>query len=613
MHRWWPRSLAGQAIALQIAVIAVVVLAGSVLALIDARQDGDAAARQQVVSIATALADSPSTAAAIESGRATQVLQPVTEAVRTNTDIAFITIMSSDGTRFTHTDPQQIGGHYLGTIEPALRGEIFTEVYTGTLGPSIRAIAPVHDGSGRVVGLVSAGITLQTLAQRWRDQWPTIAIVSVAALTVSFVGVWAIRRRLLRQTHGLRPDELRVMYEHHDAILHSVSEGLIVLDRCRVVLVNDEARRLLGLPPGSVDESDLPEFLRTYNPGVRDEVHVTDERVLVVNRSPVGDAGLARDSEVVTVRDRTELQGALGELSSLQVLTDSLRSQAHEAANKLHTVITMVEMGRPEDAVKFATDELALSQRLVDRLSGDVAEPALVALLLGKTAQADERGIALTITEDTHLASDTENIPLTAQEMVTVLGNLVDNAMDACDRDDPWVEVTVSQGDDELLIRVADSGPGMDAETFERSMQRGYSTKSTGDGAEPHGLGLALVAQVVKRHDGTLTADVTYGSVVTVTVPGRLGEPGDLRHDRRGRSVDRRGAPHVSGTPGRLLGHHRRAHRPRRDAAGGCGRGGQYTDRAGVARPRAARRQRHQPGVGAGGSAACAGHHRDHV
>jgi sensor histidine kinase regulating citrate/malate metabolism len=528
MRRWWPRSLAGQAIALQIAVIAVVVLAGSVLALIDARQDGDAAARQQVVSIATALADSPSTAAAIESGRATQVLQPVTEAVRTNTDIAFITIMSPDGTRFTHTDPQQIGGHYLGTIEPALRGETFTEVYTGTLGPSIRAIAPVHDGSGRVVGLVSAGITQQTLAQRWRDQWPTIAIVSVAALAVSFVGVWAIRRRLLRQTHGLRPDELRVMYEHHDAILHSVSEGLIVLDRGRVVLVNDEARRLLGLQPGSVAESDLPEFLRTYDPGVRDEVHVTDERVLVVNRSSVGDTGgqersdrgMFRQSEVVTVRDRTELQGALGELSSLQVLTDSLRSQAHEAANKLHTVITMVEMGRPEDAVKFATAELALSQRLVDRLSGEVAEPALVALLLGKTAQADERGIALTITEDTHLASDTENVPLTAQEMVTVLGNLVDNAMDACDRDDPWVEVTVSQGDDELLIRVADSGAGMDAETFERSMQRGYSTKSTGDGAEPHGLGLALIAQVVKRHDGTLTADVTYGSVVTVTVPG---------------------------------------------------------------------------------------------
>ncbi len=508
----WPRSLAGQAIALQIVVIAVVVLAGSALALFDARRDGDEAAREQVVGIATALADSPSTAQAIESGTATAILQPVTEAVRTNTDIAFITIMAPDRTRYTHTDPEQIGGKYIGTIDPALRGETFSEVYTGTLGPSIRAVAPVRDGSGRIVGLVSAGILQTSLADRWRSQWPTIAAISVAALALSLAGVWVIRRRLLRQTHGLRPDELRVMYEHHDAILHSVSEGLIVLDRNGVALVNDEARRLLALPPGPVDRADLPEFLRTYAPGARDEVHVTADRVLVVNRSHVADA---RTSEVVTIRDRTELQGALGELGSLKVLTDTLRSQAHEAANKLHTIVTMVEMGRPDDAVQFATEELALSQQLVDRLSSAVGEPALVALLLGKTAQADERGIELTITEDTRLPSNSDEVPLTGQEMVTVVGNLIDNAMDACDREDPWVEVTVQMLDDTLTLRVADSGPGMDPDTFAKAMQRGYSTKGESD---HHGLGLALVSQVVKRHNGILTTDITYGSVVTVTV-----------------------------------------------------------------------------------------------
>lgn len=513
----WPRSLAGQAIALQILVIALIVAAGSALALFDARQDADAAAEQQVLGIATALADSPSTAAAIEGGRATELLQPVTEAVRTQTDIAFITIMAPDRTRFTHTDPSQIGGRYLGTIEPALHGETLTELYTGTLGPSIRAVAPVRNSSGEVIGLVAAGILQQSLADRWRAQWPIIAAVSLGALAVSFAGVWAIRRRLLRQTHGLRPDELRVMYEHHDAILHSVSEGLIVLDRNGVAVVNDEARRLLSLPAGRIEQSELPGFLRTFNPGARDEIHVTDDRVLVVNRSPVRGAH-SDGSEVVTIRDRTELQGALGELNTLKVLADSLRSQAHEAANKLHTIVTMVEMGRADEAVTFATAELELSQQLVDRLSDAVSEPALVALLLGKTAQADERGIELTVTEDTYLPATTDDdLLLTGQEMVTVLGNLIDNAMDACDRANPWVEVTVNQTDSKLLIRVADSGEGMDANTFEKAMQRGYSTKSGAD-AEQHGLGLALVAQVVKRHDGSLTADVTYGSVVTVTV-----------------------------------------------------------------------------------------------
>lgn len=519
--RIWPRSLAGQAIALQVLVVAVVVLAGTALALIDARRDGEDAARQQVIGIATTLADSPSTAAAIESGTATEVLQPVTEAVRTETGIAFITIMAPDGVRFTHTDPSQIGGHYLGTVEPALRGDTFSEVYTGTLGPSVRAIAPVRGRDGRIVGMVSAGITQQTLGQRWRAQIPVIVAVTAAALGISLIGVWAIRRRLLRQTRGLRPDELRVMYDHHDAILHSVSEGLIVLDRDGVALVNDEARRLLGLAPGPARTQDLPEFLRTNAPGARDELHVTGDRVLVVNRALVAGSGFGGQdrsdrgvmSEVVTIRDRTELQGALGELSSLQVLTDSLRAQAHESANKLHTVVTMVEMGRPEEAVRFATSELELSQRLVDRLSQAVGEPALVAVLLGKTAQADERGITLTVTEDTQLSADTV---LSGPEMVTVLGNLIDNAMDACDREDPWIEVTVSQDDRELLIRVADSGDGMDPDTFEKAMQRGYSTKSDASG---HGLGLALVAQTVKRHGGTLRTDVTYGSVVTATVP----------------------------------------------------------------------------------------------
>lgn len=491
MARLVPRSLAGQTFVLQLVVIAVMVLGGSALAIVDARRDGDAAARLQVTGIAGALAESPATAAAIESGTATAVLQPVTERVRADTQIAFITIMAPDRTRFTHTNPELIGRPYIGTIEPALQGRTFTEVYTGTLGPSIRAVAPVRSSSGEVVGLVSAGITQQTLFSRWQQQLPQILLIAAGALLVSLIGIWAIRRRLLRQTHGLAPTELQVMYEHHDAILHSVSEGLIVLDRHGVALANDEARRLLALPAGEVDKESLPAFLRSYSPGARDEVHVTGDRVLVVNRSRVP-GNRSPETEVVTIRDRTELQGALGELDSMKVFTESLRSQAHESANRLHTIVTLVEMGRGDEAVRFATTELELSQQLVDRLSESVGEPALAALLLGKSAQADERGIELTITDETVIPSDNEHAVLSGQELVTVVGNLVDNALDACDRSDPWVEVTVRQDGEHLLIQVADSGPGMDAEEFSRARQRGYSTKSGGESGR-RGLGLALV------------------------------------------------------------------------------------------------------------------------
>ena len=525
-----PRSLAGQVAALMFGIVLVIVVLGGALAAVDARRDGDDTARERVVAIASSLAAAPSTATAIQSGDPTSTLQPVTEKVRHDTQIAFITIMSPDGTRYTHTDPSLIGQTYLGTTDPALRGETFSEVFTGTLGPSIRAVAPVYASDGRIVGLVSAGITQQTLAENWYAQLPLILLVAATAALAAVVGMWLVRRRLMRQTGGLSPRDLRVMYEHHDAVLHSISEGLVVVEGDRAVLINDEARRLLAVSDAvPIEMRSLPAFLadgevvngdRPEDPGVKDEVRVTKDRVLVVNRAPVA-MGQRSAADVVTIRDRTELQGALGELDSMKVFADSLRSQAHEAANRLHTIVALVEMGRGDEAVRFATTELELSQRLVDRLTASVQEPALVALLLGKSAQAAERGIALTVTDDTHLGADDMGRELggvlTPTEMVTVVGNLVDNALDACDKDDPWVEVTVRQDDVALRIVVADSGSGMDAATFEQARRRGYSTKEGGVEGR-RGLGLALVAQVVQRHGGRLTAEVTYGSVVAVTI-----------------------------------------------------------------------------------------------
>ena len=538
MARHVPRSLAGQAVALMFGIVLVIVVLGGALAALDARRDGDDAARERVVAIASSLAAAPSTATALESGQPTATLQPVTERVRHDTQIAFITIMSPDGTRYTHTDPSLIGQKYLGTTEPALRGETFTVVFTGTLGPSIRAVAPVYASDGRVVGLVSAGITQQTLAENWYAQLPLILLVAATTVVAAVVGMWLVRRRLLRQTGGLSPRELRVMYEHHDAVLHSISEGLVVVENERAVLINDEARRLLDVSDDvPIDMRSLPAFLadgdgrsadgsadRSAEPSVKDEVRLTKDRVLVVNRAPVA-VGQRMAADVVTIRDRTELQGALGELDSMKVFAESLRSQAHESANRLHTIVALVEMGRGDEAVRFATTQLELSQRLVDRLTTAVQEPALVALLLGKSAQAAERGIALTVTDDTHFdttvgAEEREGdagAVLTPTEMITVVGNLVDNAFDACDKDDPWVEVTVQQDDAALRIVVADSGPGMDEATFQQARRRGYSTKE--GGAEGRrGLGLALVSQVVERHGGQLTAEVTYGSVVSVTI-----------------------------------------------------------------------------------------------
>ncbi|WP_280310453.1 sensor histidine kinase [Nocardia abscessus] len=511
-------SLAGQAFVFQLVVLAVMIAIGVVLAVLDARHDSDVTTTREVTDVAVSVADAPSTVAAIGAADPTALLQPVTEEIRRETGMDFIVVMAPDRTRYTHPNLAMIGLPFSGTIDRALAGETFTETFTGTLGPSIRAVTPVYD-DGRIVALVSAGVTRAKIGEQVATQLSVILGVAGAGLVLAAGGSFLLSRRLRRQTHGLAPDELRAMYEHHDAVLHSVHEGLVVFGPSGedAEVVNDEARRLLDLPAGDVRRSDLPLSLQRMSWGtVRDEMHVTTDRILLVNQDTVSWEGRPIGT-VMTIRDHTELQAVMGELDSVRSFAASLQAQAHESANRLHTVVTMVELGHHREAVEFATAELELSQSLIDRLFAAVGAPALAALLLGKVNQAAERGIELTITDDTALDSVD---PLSPHETVTLVGNLVDNAIDAAAGNaSGWVEVTLRHqradvANESLHIRIADSGPGMSAEMFARASQRGYSTK-----ADHHGLGLALVHRLVARHGGSIRTQRDPESAVTVTIP----------------------------------------------------------------------------------------------
>ena len=537
-----PMSVARQLLLLQLVVLALVIAAGSAFAIIDERRDSDGATRREVTHVAETLALSDATIAALRGPDPTSALQPEVERIRDATGTDFIVVMAPDRTRFTHPDPTLIGQRFEGHIEQALAGETFTETYTGSLGPSIRAVAPV-ESDGQVVGLVSVGVTRERVGEQFAQGVPSMLGIAAVAVVIAAVGAALVSRRLRRQTLGLDPDQLRRLYEHHDAVLRSIGEGLIVFGRdrdgrVRVDVVNDEARRLLWLPDGPITPDQLPETLRRIGPdadGEQDEVHVTADRILVVGRAPVLWEG-RRIGTVVTLRDHTELQSALGELDSARSVAESLRAQAHEYANRLHTIVTMVELGRNDDAVAFTTAELATSQHLIDRLTAAVHEPALAALLLGKVTEAAQHGVELTVTEDTALGPATALSPL---ELVTVVGNLVDNAIDAARSEDdaqPWVEVTVTEEDSMLVIRVADSGPGMDPEALTRATTRGYSTKPVnGRPARQRGLGLALVAQIVARHGGRLHTEPSLAGMLVVEIP----LPGVARRRASGEVGDR--------------------------------------------------------------------------
>ncbi|MBX9394341.1 sensor histidine kinase [Streptomyces sp. TRM72054] len=510
-----PRSLAGQLFAVQAVLIAVLVAGYALFSYVSDRNQAEDAAGRQAMAVARSIADSPSVQEAIRTPDPTASLQPYALRVMRDTDVDFVTIMNPRGIRWTHPDPNRIGGRFLGHIEPALRGQSFTETYTGTLGPSVRAVTPVYDGP-RIVGLVSAGIRVEAISERVRGQLTALIGAASGALVLGAVGTYVVNARLRRHTHGMNAAELSRMHDYHQAALHAVREGLLMLDgQYRVALINDGGRELLGVTGDVVGRSvadlglpaPLTGALLSSEPRV-DEVHLTADRVLVVNTSLV--SGGERRGTVVTLRDVTELQSLMGELDSERGFTQALRSQAHEAANRLHTVVSLIELGRAEEAVDFATAELELAQALTDQVVAAVSEPVLAALLLGKTAQANERGVELVVSEDSRLDDGLLPPSLPARDLVTILGNLIDNAVDAAQGSvRARVTVTAYLEGGELVLRVADTGEGVDPAHAELVFQRGFTTKSAGPGGR--GLGLALVRQAVHRHGGTLSVAAAAG------------------------------------------------------------------------------------------------------
>ncbi|WP_164551830.1 sensor histidine kinase [Streptomyces sp. WAC 01529] len=544
-RRRLPRSLAGQLFAMQIVLVTVVVAGYALFTYLSDKHQAEESARRQTTAAARAVADSPSVREAIRGGDdPSKELQPYATQVQRHTGVAFVTIMDPRGIRWTHPDERRIGERFLGHRREALHGRTFTETYTGTLGPSVRVVTPIRAGErgeGRIIGLVSAGITIEEITAKARGQLLALLGVAAGALVLGGIGTYVINARLRRSTHGMNAAELSRMHDYHEAALHAVREGLLMLDgQRRIALINDAGRELLGVAGDivgrNVAELGLPApltgALLASEPRV-DELHLTVDRVVVVNTSPV--TGGERRGTVVTLRDHTELQALTGELDSERGFTQALRSQAHEAANRLHTVVSLIELGRADEAVDFATAELELAQALTDQVVAAVSEPVLAALLLGKAAQANEHGVELVVSDDSSIDDGVLPASLSSRDLVTVLGNLIDNAVDAA-QGSPAARVTVTARADEksLLLRVSDTGPGVDPALREAVFERGWSTKA----ATGRGLGLALVDQTVTRNGGVLTLrESEKGGAhfeVTFTVPvaavgrrsaGRVGPP----------------------------------------------------------------------------------------
>nr|WP_245396012.1 sensor histidine kinase [Brevibacterium permense] len=514
----------------QLVLIVLVCTALSVTSYVTTLNNIRHATGERALSIAETLAHDPFVTEAVTGDDPSARLQPYALTVIDFAEVDFVTIMDRDGTRYTHPDPDQLGKTYLGSTAKARAGQTQTEEYVGTLGPSVRAIVPITDASGEVTAMVAVGVTLETLSVAQAASLPQIILVGLAALALGGLGSWLLARYLRRVTLGYGPEELRRLFAFYDSALHSLREGLILADDSgRLVLYNDEAASLLGLPkveestPISLAEVALPSSVRdllTTGRDAVDEIHFTEDRVLVISQKQARQPRGGRDEggTVATLRDRTDIQELTGELATMTTLSEALRAQTHEHANRLHTVSTLIELGRVQEALDFAVKDEQESQRLTDSFVASLDEPFITALMIGKAAQANERGIELTVTATGELPPER----LDARDLVTVAGNLLDNAFDAvADSVEKQVWADFVAADGELIITIADSGAGVVGEDIEALFHLGASAKPEVAGVGRHGFGLVLVRQAVSRLGGHIDVDSDGGAIFTVTLPLR--------------------------------------------------------------------------------------------
>jgi len=526
IRRW---SIARRLFVANVLFVLVLSVVLGTAAIIDARQRTYDDAGRRMQTVAAAVAASPLVLQAAGTTSPSTTLQPYALKVMAGTGVDFVTIMAPDRIRWTHANPAEIGKPYIGTIEPALRGETFTEVTAGTLGPSVRTIVPVKDSAGTVRALVAAGVTVQNVDIAASGRFGAIIALCLALLAAGSLASWLLGRYLRSVTRGWGPEQLAQLFAYYESVLHSVREGVVLIDtRGTVVMYNDQAAELLGLEPSDVGPSagaaprlaDLPldaSLRALFESGrtAHDEIHLSDSRILVVNQAPAVGPGGRKPifGTVATLRDRTEIESLGTELETMRTLSGALRAQTHEHANRLHTIVSLMELGRTDDALDFATKDLELSQRLTDDIVASVDEPVLSALIMGKSAEAHERGAELTV----HVSGADGLHGLAVQDLVTILGNLLDNALDAAAAAPPprLVSLTIATTPDAVTFTVADSGPGIDPAIAGDILEYGFSTKASGThdggpGSEVpapggRGVGLALVRQAVKRLDGTLS------------------------------------------------------------------------------------------------------------
>lgn len=536
----WRRTLAGQLLVLQLAIIVVVLVAVAAVSLAQSAATFNRVEGRRVAALGEELAGSPLLRDQLTQPAPAEAIAPLIQNTLIRSGVTHVTVANERGRVVSSTDPTLVGSPVvLGDPWVAQGRSWFGELEVDGTRQLVAQVPVLGDDPktkknlGRYLGVVVVGEASPTWSARLVGASSYLLTYLGIACGLGVVGSWLLARRIKRQTLGLEPREIAGLAEHREALLHGIAEGVIALDtQQRVTLINAVGRRLLDLPENclgrSLRELRINGRLRDVlagadrSPDTRDQVVIRRGRVLVMNRMTVRKDN-RRLGSVTTLRDRTELARLEQELGSFRSTTELLRAQTHEFANQLHTISGLIQIGEHDEVVRYV-DALSRHRASLDlAVTSRIHDTAIAALLMAKSAVAAERRVELRISERTGL----NRLPAElSADVATVLGNLVDNAIEAVAggevADDPderpaWVEVELRQDTSSVEIVVRDSGPGIAPELAQEVFTNGFTTKAAHSGER--GVGLALTRLVCRRRGGEVAVTNTdEGAMFTARI-----------------------------------------------------------------------------------------------
>jgi two-component system, CitB family, sensor kinase len=479
---------------------------------------------QTALSVANTVSSNPLVIEAFEKDDPSQSIQPYAEEIRKKTGAQYIVVGNKEGIRYSHPIPERIGKKMVGgDNKVALSGEPSITQAIGSLGPAVRGKSPIINDKGEIIGLVSVGFLTTSINE---IIWPyklKILFIGLFTLLLGIIGSLLIARGVKRATHGLEPKEIGLLYKEKSAILEAIREGVIAINRDgEITMVNHTASLMLeketDILVGSNILKEIPNsrLIDVISSGKSeyDEQMKLGKSNVVANRVPILDHKGEVMGAVATFRNKNELYRLNEELAQVKGYSEGLRAQTHEFSNKLYLISGLIQLGSYQEALDVISKESDVHQNFAQFIMKRISDPYIGGLLIGKFNRSKELKVPFSIDR----SSSFKDIPetLDRQLLVTIVGNLVDNAMDAAVKNkenESGVKICLSDMGNHLLIEVEDDGEGIPLSIANKLYQKGFSTKGT-----DRGYGLHLVNQSVEQLNGELFYERSKANTTLFTV-----------------------------------------------------------------------------------------------